>query len=115
MTTVFVDLQGCQQIVSSVRQLLFCGFGLENLQQDVVARSDDIVDPVVLENFIDSSFNLLGHLRSYMFDATELGPPTFHRRAEMLEHVLHAAVTTAQIGIHELPKDGPTQSGTMCH
>jgi hypothetical protein len=54
----------------SVRQPFVCNLRLECLQQDVVTRRYDIASPVHLEDLIDFSFGLLGHLRSNMFDAT---------------------------------------------
>src|SRR5579862_1218924 len=99
----------------SVRQPLVCNFCLECLQQNVVPRRYDIAGLVHLENLVDSSFGLLCHLRSYMFNSTEICPPTFHRWTEMLEEMFESRVSTAQIRVHELAEDGPSQSGTVCH
>ena len=62
--------------------------------------SCDVAGGVCLENLIDSSFVLLGHLRSYVLDATEISRPNFHRRIEMFEETFDSRVFTTQIRIH---------------
>src|SRR5579859_7853 len=98
-----------------VWQPVVCNLRLENLQQDVVSRSCNIAGCVYFENLIDSSFGLLSHLRSYVLHATEICPPTFHRWTEMLKEMFDSRVPTAQIHVHELAEDGPSQPGTVRH
>src|SRR5260370_1562625 len=107
--------QGLLTCEYSVRQPFVSNLCLEGLQQDIVTRRCNVLGRVYLENLIDSSFGLLSHLRSYVLDATEIRPPTFHRWTEMLEEMFDSRVSTAQIRVHELAEDGPPQPGTVCH
>src|ERR1700754_210222 len=99
----------------SVRQPFFFNLCFEGLQQDIVTRRCNVVGRVYLENLIDSGFGLLCHLLSYMLDATEIRPPAFHRWTEMLEDPFDSPVPAAQIRVHELTQNGPSQPRTVCH
>src|SRR5260370_14549226 len=107
--------QGLLTCEYSIRQPFVSNLCLEDLQQYIATRHCNVVGRVYLENLIDSSFGLLSHLRSYMLDATEIRPPTFHRWTEMLEEMFDSRISTAQIRVHELAEDGPSQPRTVCH
>src|ERR1700709_1643067 len=78
-------------------------------------RRCNVLGRVYLENLIDPSFGLLSHLRSYVLDATEIRPPIFHRWTEMLEEMFESCVSPAQVRVHELAEDGPSQPRTVGH